>query len=161
MIKKSIKLLLVLVVVSLLMSFGLSDSTSVKCMIQLKNYKGEGAYIVVSVLDVEDNYIKTLRILGDDEEWYPDLEEWYPNYEANNSMVDGITGATIKGGERSIFSLAIDAELIDKGNILRFETAVEDQKYIIDDVRIPLNRESLKGKYQGSEYIRYVKLLSR
>ncbi len=131
-----------------------------KCMIQLTNYTGEGAYIIVSVVDAENNYLKTLRILGEDEEWYQDLVSWWKFYEqGSRPELDGITGATIAGGERSIFVLDIDEALIDSGNQLRFETAVEHQKYVEEDLQIPLTKQSLSGKFEGSEYIRYVRII--
>ncbi len=137
-----------------------SDTNKYKCMVQLKNYRGHGAYIMVSVLDKDNKYLKTLRVLGDDEEWYPDLSNWWAFHTQNNKPnIDGITGATIAGGERSIFSIEIEQELIDAGNSLRFETAVEDQKYILSDVQIPLTEESLKGTFEGTEYIRYVRMI--
>lgn len=131
-----------------------------KCMVQLTNYKGEGAYIVVSVLDKGGNYVQTLRVLGDDEEWYPDLPSWWAFHEQNNKpAIDAITGATIAGGERSIFVLEIDETLIDAGNTLRFETAVEHQKYVEEDLQVALTSDNLSGKFEGTEYIRYVRIL--
>lgn len=131
-----------------------------KCMIQLTNYTGEGAYIVVSVVDKENKYLKTLRVLGEDTEWYPDLPSWWKHQEQNDqAALDAITGATIAGGERTIFVLEIDDALIDAGNELRFETAVEHQKYVEKDLQVPLTTPSLNGKMEGTEYIRYVRII--
>lgn len=129
-------------------------------MVQLVNYTGEGAYIVVSVLNKEGKYVKTLRVLGDDEEWYPDLTAWWSFYtDKDKPAIDGITGATIAGGERSIFVFEIENDLLDAGNKLRFETAVEDQKYEEEDVQLPLTTATLSGKFEGSGYIRYVRMI--
>ncbi|MEM1121353.1 MAG: DUF2271 domain-containing protein [Bacteroidota bacterium] len=138
----------------------ISTSSKYKCMVQLINYTGEGAYVIVSVLDKDGNYLKTLQILGDDAEWYPDLETWWSTYfGVVRPEVDGITGATIAGGERSLFVLEIEDDLLDKGNQLRFETAVEDQKYEEKDVQLPLTTATLSGKFEGSGYIRYVRMI--
>ena len=131
-----------------------------KCLVQLINYTGEGAYIVVSVLDKNGKYLSTLQVLGDDEEWYPDLPNWWDYHTANSKPdIDGITGATISGGERSIFVLDIDQSLLDAGNTLLFETAVEDQDYHDKDLAVPLNTNSLSGKFEGNGYIRYVRMI--
>ena len=37
-----------------------------KCMIQIKNYKGEGAYVIVSLINPKGDYEKTLYVIGDD-----------------------------------------------------------------------------------------------
>ncbi len=162
--KKLVKALfmgLVLIgVLSFTKPFQYNATSKVKCMVQLTNYSGEGAYIVVSVLDPEGNYLKTLRILGDDYEWYPDLTSWWKYFESiNKPNIDAITGATIAGGERSLFVLEIEESLMDTGNILRFETSVEDQKYHKNDLEIPLTSENTKGSFNGTGYIRYVRMI--
>lgn len=130
-----------------------------KCMVQLKNYEGEGAYVVVSVVDKDDNYLKTLHILGDDEKWYADLPKWWSFFEKSEENIDAMTGATIAGGERSIFSFKIDEKFIGTGNKLRFETAVEHQDYYIKDLEVSLESKNLKNKFEGTGYIRYVRIL--
>ncbi len=143
---------------SFLFSFSVREVKNVKCMVQLINYEGEGAYIVVSILDKEGKYLETLRVLGDDEEWYPDLSSWWTYFSKNKYEIDGITGATIAGGERSVFALEIDEKFIGNGNKIRFETAVEDQKYHETDLEFELSEENLNSKLEGNGYIRYVRL---
>ncbi|MDO6736449.1 DUF2271 domain-containing protein [Wenyingzhuangia sp. 2_MG-2023] len=131
-----------------------------KCMVQLKNYEGEGAYVIVSVVDKNDNYVKTLQILGDDDKWYPDLPKWWSFFETiKQPDTDAITGATIAGGERSVFVFHLSENDLNNGNKLRFETAVEHQDYHIKDLEVSLNPENLKNKYEGTGYIRYVRIL--
>ena len=145
-------------------SFQLADkkntSTKYKCMVQLTNYTGEGAYVAISLLDANDRYLKTLRILGDEEEWYPDLTDWWSFHTgAKKPNLDAITGATIAGGERSIFAIEIENDLLNAGNKIRFETAVEDQKYVKEDLQFPLTSENVNGKFEGVGYIRYVRMI--
>lgn len=135
-------------------------NTKYKVLVQMKNYKGEGAYVVVSVLNNDNQYVKTLQVIGDDPEWYQDLPEWW-NFQKDRELseIDAISGATISGGERSTFSLQIDDKWMNKGYKLRFETAVEEVEYYKDDLEIELNNQSLKGKLEGKGFIRYVRLL--
>ncbi len=37
----------------------------------MTNYMGEGAYIVVSLIDSKGAYEKTLYVMGSDKKWYP------------------------------------------------------------------------------------------
>ncbi|AWL78544.1 DUF2271 domain-containing protein [Capnocytophaga canimorsus] len=153
------KILLALVVVLAVFSFtSQQPSTKYKCMIQLTNYQGEGAYIVVSLLDPNGTYVKTLQVLGDDPEWYSDLPEWWKFY-GKRETIDAITGATISGGQRAIKIIEIDEDKLNKGYKLRFETAVEDQKYYAKDVEFELTTENLKAKIEGNGYIRYVRMM--
>ncbi len=47
--------------------------------------------------------------------------------------------------------------MVNKGYKLRFESAVEDQKYYVTDVEIPLTNEALVGKADGKGYIKYIR----
>lgn len=134
------------------------SSKSIKCMIQLTNYDGEGAYCTISLLDKEDNYVETLYVLGDDTDWYPDIEEWYSFYENNQQEIDGITGASISVGKRKIVKFSIDDDKMNTGYKLRFETAVEDQKYHKKDVEIELSNDVFNKKIEGTGYIRYIRM---
>lgn len=131
-----------------------------KCMVQLKNYVGEGAYIVVSVIDKNNKYVKTLQILGDDEKWYPDIPRWWSFFKtAKDPHIDAITGATIAGGERSIFTFQLSEYDFKPGYKLRFETAVENQDYYEKDLEILLENKNLKNQFEGTGYIRYVRII--
>ncbi|MEH0153510.1 DUF2271 domain-containing protein [Limibacter armeniacum] len=136
-----------------------NTSTSYKCMVQLTNYKGEGAYMVISLIDQDGEYEKTLYVMGKDEEWYPDLTNWWHFFDNNRTDIDGMSGATISGGERTVCVIELDSDKIDAGYKLRFETAVEDQKYFVDDVEVPLTAETVKGKFDGKGYIRYIRMI--
>lgn len=151
-------------VILLLSSFAIknnpSSSTKYKCLVQLTNYSGEGAYIAVSVINKEGKYLKTLQILGDDEEWYPDVKYWYRFHQEEMGDLDGITGETISGGERTVLVLEIDNSLINSENSIRFETAVEEEKYHQQDLEFKLTPNNLNLKHEGKGYIRYVKMMS-
>jgi hypothetical protein len=143
-----------------LMSFKtFTESAKYKCMIQMTNYTGEGAYIVISLLNPEGNYEKTLYVKGDDDEWYNTVESWWSFYGKRRTSLDAITGATISGGERAINVIEIDNDKLDKGYILRFESAVEDQEYYTSDVEFELTSENVKGKIEGNGFIRYIRMI--
>ncbi len=149
-----------LAVTFLLVSFNeFSEKSSYKCLIQLKNYTGEGAYVVVSILDEKGAYNQTLYVQGKDSEWYSEISEWWQFYGKRRPDIDAISGATVSGGERTISVLNIPVDRIDKGYTIRFETAVEDQEYHATDIEFPLTSENLKSKKEGSGFIRYVRLI--
>lgn len=158
---KTLKTLLVLgVLVIATLSFTTkTESTSYKCMIQMINYTGENAYVVISLINPEGEYEKTLYVQGDDDEWYHDISEWWQFYGKKRTDIDAITGATIAGGARSINVIDIEDSKIDAGYSIRFETAVEDQEYYTKDVEFKLTSESVKSKKEGTGFIRYVRLM--
>jgi hypothetical protein len=157
---KKINTLVFLVVAFIFLSFTTSENSKYKCMIQMSNYSGEGAYIVVSIVDKNGKYIETLNVKGDDEEWYHDITYWWEKfYGKKRPNIDAITGESISGGQRDISVLEIDNDKINKGYNIRFETAVEDQEYYKDDIEFELTSESLKSKVNGKGFIRYVRLI--
>lgn len=156
------KIFFALTIVFSLISFTkLVDTTSVKYMIQMKNYTGEAAYIVISLIDEENNYKETLFVQGDDVEWFSEIPSWWTFYGKYRPNLDAISGATVASGKRIVNKINIPNEAFDKGYKLRFETAVEDNTYFEQDVELELTSISqMNNKIEGSGYIRYVRLLS-
>lgn len=130
-------------------------------MIQMTNYSGEGAYVIVSLLNPKGEYEQTLYVQGKDPEWYSEISEWWKFYGKRRTNIDAISGETIKGGERTVAILQIPTDKIDKGYSLRFETSVEDKDYYKADLQFPLTAANLASKQEGSGFIRYVRMLSK
>ncbi|AMO21203.1 DUF2271 domain-containing protein [Flavobacterium columnare] len=146
-----------LIVFSLFFNSITAQTSKYKCMLQMTNYVGEGAYIIVSLINPKGQYEKTLYVMGDDKKWYKDIKEWYKFYSKKNK-VDAKTGASVAGGDRSVTVLEIEDSKINTGYKIRFESAVENQKYHITDAEFPLTTETLLNKVEGKGYIRFVKL---
>ena len=145
----------------LITGFTKADTTPVKCMIQMTNYTGEGAYVIVSLMNPKGEYEETLYVQGTDPEWYSEISEWWKFYGKTRPNIDAISGETISGGERTVAVLQIQTDKIDKGYSLRFESSVEDKDYFKDDLQFPLTAENLKSKQEGKGIIRYVKMLAK
>lgn len=152
------KIFLAFVLALTLPTLSFAQKTSkYKCMVQMTNYVGEGAYIAVSLIDAKGAYEKTLYVMGSDKKWYPDLKEWHKAFKKKPTNISAITGASVTGGDRSVTVLDIEDAKINKGYKLRFETAVEDNKYYLKDLEIPLTTDGLAAKTEGTGYIRYVR----
>ena len=159
--KKKYLITALVAVVALLTASFVQQTTSkkYKCLIQLTNYKGDGAYIVASLINPQGKYEQTLQVLGDDPEWYSELTEWWKFY-GKRQTIDGITGATISGGERAVRVITIEDSKLNKGYKIPFETAVEDNKYYTQDAEVELKTENLNTKINGKGYIRYVRIMA-
>lgn len=156
--KISIKFILLLFFVTLFSSHSFAQSSKFKCMIQMNSYEGEGAYIIISLINPKGAYEKTLSVLGPDKQWYNTLKEWHKFQTKSNVKLSAITGASVGGGDRAMRTIEIDDTKLNKGYKLRFESAVEEQKYHITDVEIPLTTEALAERASGKGYIKFVKL---
>ncbi|PZP51531.1 MAG: DUF2271 domain-containing protein [Pseudopedobacter saltans] len=134
-----------------------AQNTKYKCMIQMNSYQGDGAYIVVSLVDPKGVYEKTLYILGADKKWYKDWKEWYKFSQKKKENLSAVTGASVTGGDRSVKVIEIEDAKVNKGYTLRFESAVEDKPYYVKDVEVPLTSEALGGKTDGTGFIKYAR----
>jgi hypothetical protein len=131
--------------------------TKYKCMVQMTNYVGEAAYIVVSLINPQGAYEKTLYVMGPDKKWYSHIKEWHKFNTKKPANISASTGASVAGGDRSVTTFEIEDAKVDAGYKLRFETAVEDQQYHTKDIEIVLTKENLSKKTEGINYIRYVR----
>nr|WP_297309600.1 DUF2271 domain-containing protein [uncultured Flavobacterium sp.] len=135
-----------------------AQTSKYKGMLQMTNYNGLEAYVVVSLVDSKGNPEKTLYMMGPDKKWYNGFKEWFAKLSNKKENLNAITGASIAGGDRSTFTFTIDETKINKGYKIRFESAVEDQKNYTNDLEIPFTTEDITKKTDGTGYIRYVKL---
>lgn len=135
-----------------------AQTSKYKCMIQMTGYQGLEAYVVISLVDPKGAYEKTLYVLGPDKQWHNTLKDWYKFETKAKSKLSAITGASVAGGDRAVQTIELDDAKLNKGYKLRFESAVEEQKYHVADVEIPFTTEKLTERAEGSGYIRFVKL---
>ena len=156
--KSILKISLTAAFICLLSFQATAQSSKYKCMLQMSNYMGEGAYIVVSLINPKGDYEKTLYVMGDDKKWHKTLKEWHKFHSKKPDNISAKTGASVTGGDRSMTTIEIENSKINKGYKLRFESAVEDNKYYVNDIEIPLTTEGLAAKTEGKGYIRYVRL---
>ncbi|NJI76435.1 DUF2271 domain-containing protein [Sphingobacterium sp. UDSM-2020] len=156
--KTSLKFTVLIFLITLFSSNSFAQSSKFKCMIQMNSYEGEGAYIIISLINPKGAYEKTLSVLGPDKQWYNTLKEWHKFQTKSNNKLSAITGASVGGGDRAMRTIEIDDTKLNKGYKLRFESAVEEQKYHVTDVEIPLTTEALAERASGKGYIKFVKL---
>lgn len=124
----------------------------------MTSYEGEAAYVIVSLINPKGGYEKTLSVLGTDKQWYNTLKEWYKFQNKSKEKLSAVTGASVGGGDRAMRTIEIDDSKMNKGYKLRFESAVEEQKYHVSDVEIPLTTTAITERANGKGYIRLVKL---
>ncbi len=135
-----------------------AQSSKYKCMVQMNSYEGEAAYVIISLINPQGAYEKTLYVLGPDKQWFNTLKEWYKFQTKSNEKLSAITGASIAGGDRTMKTIEIEDARLNKGYKLRFESAVEEQKYHVSDIEIPLTTEAITERATGTGYLRFVKL---
>ncbi|WP_159633711.1 DUF2271 domain-containing protein [Sphingobacterium composti Ten et al. 2007 non Yoo et al. 2007] len=159
--KHSFKYILAALFAVFFSSSAFAQTTKYKCMIQMQNYSGKEAYVIISLINPKGEYEKTLGVLGPDQEWYNTLPEWDKFRVKKKEKLNAITGASIAGGARATRVIEFDTAKLGKGYKLHFESSVEIQKYYVKDVEVPLTPEALDNKAgaKGTGYIRLVRFI--
>lgn len=157
--KNIFKLFVIAIVAVIFSNNATAQTAKYKCMIQMQNYSGKEAYVIVSLINPKGEYEKTLAVLGPDHEWYNTLPQWDKFRKKKNEKLNAITGASVAGGARASRVLEFDSHKIDKGYKIRFESAVETQKYHVKDAEVALTTAELENKAgaKGTGYIRLVR----
>ncbi len=156
--KKSLKIILTALFAVLFSSASFAQTSKYKCMIQMNSYEGEAAYVVISLVNPQGVYEKTVFVLGPDKQWYNTVKDWYKFESKAKSKLSAITGASVSGGDRAMKTIEIDDSKMNKGYKLRFDSAVEEKDYHVGDVEIPLTTEAIAERANGKGYLRFVKL---
>ncbi len=138
-----------------------AQTTKYKTMIQMNAYSGKEAYVVISLINPKGQYEQTLGVLGTDNEWYNTLKEWDKFQKVKKQKLNGITGASVAGGARATRLIEFDTAKLNKGYKLRFESAVETQKYYAKDAEVALSSAVLDNKagVTGGGYIKAIRFL--
>lgn len=138
-----------------------AQTTKYKTMIQMNAYSGKEAYVVISLINPKGQYEQTLGVLGTDNEWYNTLKEWDKFQKVKKQKLNGITGASVAGGARATRLIEFDTAKLNKGYKLRFESAVETQKYYAKDAEVALSSAVLDNKagVNGGGYIKAIRFL--
>jgi hypothetical protein len=159
--KNNFKLIIFSIFAVLFSNSIFGQTTKYKTMIQMDAYSGKNAYVVISLINAKGQYEKTLGVLGDDNEWYNTLKEWHKFQKVKKEKLNGVTGASVAGGARATRLIEFDTAKLDKGYKIRFESAVETQKYYAKDAEIALSSAVLDNKagVTGSGYIKAIRFL--
>ncbi|RZF60080.1 DUF2271 domain-containing protein [Sphingobacterium corticibacterium] len=155
---KTIHKILIGLMLCFLVTNSFAQSSKYKCMIQMVSYQGEKAYVIISLINPKGEYEKTLSVLGPDKQWFNTLKEWYKFQTKTKEKISAVTGASVGGGDRAVRTIEIDDSKLNKGYKLRFESAVEEQKYHVKDVELAVTPQGLVERTEGMGYIRFVKL---
>lgn len=115
-------------------------------------YSGHAAYLAVYLTDASGAYQQTLWVSGHKTKYYGTLRGWVQGVSRAGSVtLDGITGASVGGGETLTVHTDLADTLIDAGYQIHVDSAVEDGGEFSDDAVIDLN--SAPATVDGTGYV--------
>ncbi len=125
----------------------------VKINVDLVNYSGRAAYLAVYLTKADGNFEKTLWLAGSKPRYLGDLRGWLmAASSAGTIQIDGVTGASVGGGQTLAISADLADSMIDAGYTIHVETAVEDQGRYPDDATLQV--VSTGGSAAGTGYVK-------
>lgn len=119
----------------------------------LKNYRGNGAYLVLYVTDKAGAYQGTLWMAGGKSKYYKHLPGWYRATRGDIGQVQGITGASVGAGRTLKINLDLSDALFDAGYKLHIDSSVENGREVANDVVVPLTRANAGKAVRGKRYV--------
>ena len=121
---------------------------------QLNNYRGQGAYLAIYLVDASGGYVRTLWIAGETTKYYKHFSDWARGSKQKRSEYDGMTGASVESNDKLTITADIDDALIDTGHVIRVDSVVEEQRENRADATLPLTTEGAGKAVGGRVYVR-------
>ncbi len=132
----------------------LAQAREVTFTTQLQNYRGDGAYLALYLVDANGTYQRTLWVAGKKAKYYKHLPDWARGSGLRSSEYDGVTGASVMSGKALDVTLDIPDALIDAGYEVRVDTAVEDMRDNRADASAPLTSDGVGKSFAGRGYVK-------
>ena len=121
---------------------------------KLVNYSGRAAYLAVYLTKPDGSYDSTLWVSGTKTRYLGEMRGWVSAMQASGATslnLDGITGASVGGGQTLTVHASLADALIDAGYKIHVETAVEHGGEYADDAVASLS--STPQQVAGSGYV--------
>lgn len=146
------KLAAMLMLATALVAPGMAMAKDVAIEASMVRYSGNAAYIAVYVTDPSGTYHSTLWVAGHKTRYYGTLRGWVQGVSQAGSIdLDGITGASVGGGQTLTVHASLADALIDAGYQIHVDTAVENGGEFTNDAVIDLT--STAATVDGTGYV--------
>lgn len=151
------KLAAMLMLATALVAPAIAMARDVTIQTSLVQYSGHAAYLAVYLTNPDGSYNSTLWVSGQKSKYLGDLRGWARAASTAGSLnLDGITGASVGGGETLTVHASLADTLLDAGYQIHVDTAVENGGQYADDAVIALT--STPATATGTGYIDAISL---
>lgn len=132
---------------------GLAMARQVTLTVNMANYGGNNAFLVVYLIDAQGKYAQTLWMAGGRAKYYRHLTDWYRTTGGNPGDISGITGASVGSGRQLKVTVDLADALLDAGYQLHVDSAVEDMRESPSEITMPLTAAGAGKPARGQRYI--------
>lgn len=132
---------------------GMAMARQVTLTTSMKNYGGNGAYLAYYLTDKSGNYAQSLWMAGGGARYYEHLTAWTSAVNGDIAQIDGITGASVGGGQTLTLTLDLPDNFFDAGYSLHVDAGVENMRESPNEVVLPLTGAGNGKTVAGHRYI--------
>lgn len=151
------KLAAMLMLATALVAPAVAMARDVTIQTSLVQYSGHAAYLAVYLTNPDGSYNSTLWVSGQKSKYYGDLRGWARAASSAGSLnLDGITGASVGGGQTLTVHANLADALLDAGYQIHVDSAAENGGQYADDAVIALT--STPATAAGTGYVNTVSL---
>ena len=147
------KLAAILMLATALVTPELAFAKDLTITANIVGYNGPGTYLAIYVTKPDGSYNSTLWVAGGRAEYYRHLRQWVRGISGTSDTIDGITGASIGGGQSLTIHASIADSLIDAGYEIHVDSAVENGGEFPSDVVVPLTQANSGVKVSGKGFV--------
>jgi hypothetical protein len=119
----------------------------------LNTYRGNAAYLAIYLTNPDGKYEQTLWVAGKKSKYYKHLLDWARGSGLKTAEYEGMTGASVSGGDSLTIKADIDDALIDAGYLIRVDSAVEDKRENRIDAEVTLTTSGAGTPVSGRGYV--------
>ena len=119
----------------------------------LNTYRGNAAYLAIYLTNPDGKYERTLWVAGKKSKYYKHLLDWARGSGVRATEYEGMTGASVSGGDSLTIKADIDDALIDAGYLIRVDSAVEDKRENRIDAEVTLTASGAGTPVSGRGYV--------
>lgn len=151
------KLVALLMLATALVAPGVAMAGDVTIQTSLVQYSGPPAFLAIYLTNPDGSYNSTLWVAGQKSKYYGDLRGWARAASTGGSLnLDGITGASVGGGQTLTVHANLADTLLDAGYQVHVDSAVENGGQYADDAVITLTSTSATAA--GTGYVNTISL---
>ncbi len=145
------KLVCALLLSTALIVPGAAMAKDIAVTVDMKSYRGPGAYLAVYLVDGSGRYQQTLWVAGRKAKYYRHLKGWARGISSAGGSIDGLTGASVGSGRSLTVRANVADALIDAGYHVVVDASVEDWGEKPRDAAVPLTNGASAS---GSGFVR-------
>lgn len=121
--------------------------------VDMVRFSGNPAYLAVYLTKPDGSYDSTLWVSGSRQRYLGHLRQWATGVRAVGVNIDGITGASVGGGQTLTVKSNVADALIDAGYKVNVDTAVENGGEYSSDAVAPLTIAGSGKPVDGTGYV--------